>query len=283
MKAASAALIALLNGGNAFQVCDLYTFTLADGTVLRATSADVAITWSGNTFAPRPLITRGKCRTIVGVEVDTLDVSVFPQPSELLSGVTWQQAARQGALDGAWLKVERAFVSAWPTVVGTLIAFYGRVGDVDVMRSAVTFQVRSALELLNIAMPRNLYQAVCLNTLYDAQCQAVKASFTVTGTVASGSTVSGFTTALGQAAGQFEQGVLTSTSGANAGLKRTVKSFAGGVFTFVLPWPVAPAVGDTFSVFAGCDKTQGTCSAKFANLAHFRGFPEIPVPETLLS
>jgi uncharacterized phage protein (TIGR02218 family) len=281
VKAASAPLIALLNGGNAFQVCDLYTLTLADGTVLRLTNADVPITFSGNTFATRPLVTRGKCRTIIGVEVDTLEVSIYPQASNLLTGVIWQQAARQGALDGAWIKVERAFITTWPAVVGTLVAFYGRVGDVDVLRSEIKFQVRSALELLNIQMPRNLYQAVCLNTLYDTSCQAVKAASTATASVSASPTASGFTTALGQSPGYFEQGVLTFTSGANVGLKRTVKAFAGGAFTFVSPWPTAPAIGDTFSAFAGCNKTLGTCTAKFGNIAHFRGFPEIPVPETV--
>ena len=281
MKTASAPLLALLNGSNAFQVCDLYTLTLADGTVLRMTSADVSITWSGNAFATRPLLTRGKCRTVIGVEVDTLDVSVFPQAGNLLTGVSWAQAVRQGALDGAWLLVERAYVATWPVVVGTLVAFYGRVADADVSQSEIKLTVKSALELLNIQMPRRLYQSACTQTLYDAGCGLVKATYTVTGAVSGGSAVTGFATALAQPAGYFEQGVLTFTSGANAGLKRTVKTFASGVFTFALPWPVIPTVGDAFSVFAGCDKRVTTCNAKFGNLANNRSYPEIPVPETL--
>jgi uncharacterized phage protein (TIGR02218 family) len=36
------------------------------------------------------------------------------------------------------------------------------------------------------------------------------------------------------------------------------------------------AVGDIFSVEAGCDKTFATCKAKFSNALNFRGFPHLP-------
>ena len=54
-------------------------------------------------------------------------------------------------------------------------------------------EVLSALELLNIQMPRNVYQSVCLHTVYDGGCALVKATYTVTGSVASGASISGFT------------------------------------------------------------------------------------------
>ncbi|NCB04172.1 MAG: hypothetical protein EOM69_01445, partial [Clostridia bacterium] len=38
----------------------------------------------------------------------------------------------------------------------------------------------------------------------------------------------------------------------------------------------AIAVGDDFTVTAGCDKRAETCSGKFSNIANFRGFPHIP-------
>ena len=65
-----------------------------------------------------------------------------------------------------------------------------------------------------------------------------------------------------------------------SGISRTVKSYAGGQFVFILPLPYDPTVGDTFSVYPGCDKTQAVCQSKFNNVARFRGFPFIPVPET---
>jgi uncharacterized phage protein (TIGR02218 family) len=48
------------------------------------------------------------------------------------------------------------------------------------------------------------------------------------------------------------------------------------VVTLFLPTSFPIAVGDTFSISAGCDKSKDTCQAKFANIANFRGFPFVP-------
>jgi uncharacterized phage protein (TIGR02218 family) len=40
--------------------------------------------------------------------------------------------------------------------------------------------------------------------------------------------------------------------------------------------PRTIAVGDAFSVTAGCDKRHATCRKKFGNVVNFRGFPHMP-------
>ncbi|HPZ49416.1 MAG TPA: phage BR0599 family protein, partial [Propionibacteriaceae bacterium] len=42
------------------------------------------------------------------------------------------------------------------------------------------------------------------------------------------------------------------------------------------------AEGDGFIARAGCDKRTATCSTKFANVANFRGFPNIPGQDAVL-
>jgi uncharacterized phage protein (TIGR02218 family) len=282
VKSAGGPLISLLNSGLPIRKADLYTLTLASGTVIRATSADIPVSWGGNVYPTRPLFTRTRTRTVIGVEVDTQDVAVFPQPTETLDGIEWHLACRLGALDGAWWRVDVAYFSDWSLPpVGTLSSFYGRVADVTLERSQISITVKSALELLNQQFPRNLYQVPCLHTVYDSGCNVTKASYTFSNSVTSASTPAGFTSSLAQATGYFTLGVVKFTSGANNGLTRTVKTFSGGAFTFILPLPVAAAVGDTFTATAGCDKLKATCIAKFSNQARFRGFDEIPVPETV--
>lgn len=82
--------------------------------------------------------------------------------------------------------------------------------------------------------------------------------------------------------GYFAYGNLTWTSGANEGLVSQVKTFAPGVVTLGLPPPNPIAVGDTYSIVAGCDKTFGRCQA-YGNIIHFRGEPFIPGPDVLLA
>jgi len=85
------------------------------------------------------------------------------------------------------------------------------------------------------------------------------------------------------AVGWFNEGVLTFTSGANAGLKQKVKAYdALGNYTLSLPMYQAIAPGDTFSVVAGCRKRLAEdCYAKFANQLNFQGEPHLPGIDTL--
>jgi uncharacterized phage protein (TIGR02218 family) len=285
VKSISGALTVLFASSAQFFKADLFTFNFIDGSVLRTTSADVALSFGGNTWlSESPIIERTYTTVQVGVTVDTMTLTVKPSLADTIGGLSWQAAARQGYLDGATVLVETAYLTTWPTVIGTLHVFGGNVSEVDPARTKVDLKVMSALELLNRPFPRNLYQATCLHTVYDSGCTVAKASFTVANTVAASPapTVTSVKTGNAQPAGYFEQGVLTFTSGANNGLKRTVKSYDPATgFTFALPLPVAPSAADTISVFAGCDKTKATCQSKFSNIGRFRGAPFIPSPETV--
>ena len=84
----------------------------------------------------------------------------------------------------------------------------------------------------------------------------------------------------GLTSGWFANGVLTWTSGVEAGRKDRVlgHSKAGGAVSLTL-WretPTPPVSGATFDIVAGCDKSFATCAAKFSNTASFRGFPHLP-------
>lgn len=283
-ESSAGALTALFASRAPFFKADCYTWTFIDGTVLRTTDADVAISYGGNTFAScAPIFVRDKVTLKVGTESDSVDITAYPSASNTIGGMTWQKAARLGYLDGAQVLIETAYLAGWSAVTGVVHVFQGFVSDAFPERRQVRITVLDALELLAQQFPRNVYQSVCLRTVYDAGCGVNKSSFTATGTIASSPapTTNSFKTGNTQAAAYFDLGVITFTSGANAGLKRTVKSYDPATgFTFALPLPVAPAAGDTISVFAGCDKTLATCRGKFNNAGKFRGFPWIPTPET---
>ena len=293
MKSASAPLIALLNSGADFQMADLWTITLRDGTVVRWTSADVPLTANGNTYVLGPLIERGAVSERIGVEVSTLDLTIQAGASDLIAGVPVIPFIIGRGLDGANVKLERAFLSDWGLpVVGTVVRFSGRVTSVpNIGGSSAHVTVSAWTILLNVNMPPHLYQSACLNNVYDAGCTLNPASFSSTGTVAAGvagppDTRPTQVTWLSNLTGvpdKFTLGRLTFTSGANAGQKRSIRTNASdGTFEIVNPLPVKPAAGDTFIAYWGCDRTSTTCSGKFNNLAHFKGTEFVPSPETAL-
>lgn len=229
----------------------------------------------------------------IGTNVDKMTLNFYPSIGQALTGLPWPQAVAQGALDGAHIVVERAALTDWANAleapekdtavpVGSTVIFSGRVSHTEPSRNEIVVEVTSDLELLNVQVPRNLYQPGCIHTLFDSGCTLSKATFSVGGTVTAGSTKSlVVASGLAQASGYFDLGTVKFTSGANSGLTRSVKThlLSGPSLELVLPLPSLPGVGDTFTVTPGCDKKSATCTAKFANLVHFRGFPFVPVPE----
>lgn len=280
MKSASAGLITLLNS-DTFIMADLLTITTATGTSYRYTSADIDLVYSGNTFSSKDVrFKRGKTRVVIGVEVDTLDLIIYADQTNLVLGIPFFQALQSGALDGARVTLERTFMPAWgDTSNGVIVLFSGRVSDIELSRTEAQLTVKSDLELLNIAMPRNMYSPNCLHTLYDQGCTLLKSSFASNSSVLSGSTDRVINCGLAQANGFFDQGTIIFTSGANSGVTRNVKSYVVGILELSYPLPYTPAVGNTFTAHPGCDKKQDTCTNKFSNLPNFRGFPFIPKPE----
>jgi uncharacterized phage protein (TIGR02218 family) len=168
---------------------------------------------------------------------------------------------------------------------GTVIRFVGNIGDLDqVSRTIAKFTCKSKVEDLNIQLPRNILQPTCIWTLFDSGCTLNKASFALHGTVQAGSTVNKLITNLIQTDTYFDNGQLVFNSGPNAGHVVAVKAYlnASGKVSFFVPLPAAPGIGDTFTIYPGCDKTQATCTGKFSNLVNFGGFPYVPAPETAI-
>jgi uncharacterized phage protein (TIGR02218 family) len=280
------ALAALLNSAAAVELvwCDLFTLTLAGGTVYRWSGTDIPITVNGITWSLGPGIVRGKLRRAVGIQVDTLEVKLYADSSITIAGTPLIQYIARGGLDNARLQADRAFKLASDVgIVGTVNDFTGRIATVKPDREQAVLQVKSDTELLDVMVPREVYQPGCTNTLYDSACGVNRAALTVTGTATAvtDATRITFGHALGQAAAHFDLGVVTFTSGLNAGIARTVKRHVSGQITVLSPLPFAVAIGDAFSIYPGCDKTQATCTSKFNNVIRFRGHPYIPTPETI--
>jgi len=285
MRAASAAMIALLND-NQFVMADLYTITLATGDVFHYADYDADLIYAGDVYLSNNLqISRSGIRTVAGIEVDTLSVEIAADSSHTLLGIPFLQMAHNGGLDGARMQIDRVFMpldNPTDTSAGTMLLFNGEINVDEIDRGLARLSVLSDVALLNVQMPRNLYQAGCLHSLFDAGCGLTKASFAAASTVAAGSSQTQINCGLSQAADYFALGTITFSSGPNAGVSRTVKAYAPGVITLSLPLKASPITGDAFTAYPGCDKQQSTCTNKFNNLPRFRGFPYIPIPETAI-
>ncbi len=284
MRPASPSLIALLNAGAQFAMADLYTIALSGGGTYLYSGAATALTdpATGRVFALGPKFERSRTHLVTGVQVDELDVKIYPEPSDLLGSTPWLQAAWTGQFDGAELQVERAFMAAGPSygiVVGTVLLFAGRISDIDASRTGLDIKCRSHLELLNIQMPRRLWQPSCTHVFGDAMCQFDRASLTLGFSADAGSTQTVIQGAP-STGNPYLQGSIIGVSGANAGQTRTIAGFvSGGAVTVKLAFLSPVMAGDGFQLLPGCDHSLATCTNSFANQIHFGGFPFIPAPE----
>jgi len=286
VKSASAALIALLNSGEQFIMADLYTFTLVGGaTILRYSAAPTPIVANGYLFAVGPKFERSKTKVVIGTQVDEFDIKIYPEATDVVGSTPFLEAAWQGQFDGGLVQLERAFMGAdaggyGDTSAGTVILFSGRISDIDCSRTGVEMKCRSHLELLNIQMPRRLWQSSCTHVFGDAMCLFNRSSLAAMFSAANGST----TTVIQGApttATPYAQGTIIGITGGNAGYSRTISSFvSGGTVTVKLAFLSSVAVGDQFQLLPGCDRTLATCTNVFNNALHFGGFPYIPTPET---
>jgi uncharacterized phage protein (TIGR02218 family) len=166
------------------------------------------------------------------------------------------------------------------TSAGTVILFSGRISDIDCSRTGIEMKGRSHLELLNIQMPRRLWQSSCTHVFGDAMCLFNRSSLAATFPAASGSTttvIQGTPTTTTP----YAQGTIIAVTGGNAGYSRTISNFvSGAAVTVKLAFLSPVAVGDQFQLLPGCDRTLATCTNVFNNAVHFGGFPYIPTPET---
>lgn len=265
MKTANAALLALLADPNkGFIVCDLWKITLKNGLVLLYTDLDKDVKQGAETYkASACLIQGGGYSLKPGLEVDECEVTAYPQTTETINGVAFLEAVQNGTFDRATVKRQRQYISVSEAAAAPLLVtpaanaptvFLGEITDAEITRTSALLRIKSLLNLLNVNMPRRQYQAQCSWVFGSTECGVNKSLYAIPGTVTAGSFPHMINCTLGQQSGYFNHGILKMTSGKNAGLSRTVKSWVRTQATLSFPFPNPVAVGDTFLITPGCSK-----------------------------
>jgi hypothetical protein len=201
-------------------------------------------------------------------------------------------------LDGASVRIDRAWAPDWPTMfgsgpVGTHCRFSGLFTEAkELGETQAVITVQDPRSVLQTPFPAEVYSTSCLNVFGDANCSVNVAALTVTGAViSSGGTQTQvtFDTNLTQTSGYFTLGVITFTSGENAGLSRSIKthSSGGGGIYVTAPLPAIPQPGDAFTISPGCSLALSSSSPQGCQQwqpstwqTRFRGQPFVPPPTT---
>ena len=142
-----------------------------------------------------------------------------------------------------------------------------------------SIKVKSALVLLNIDMPRNLFQPSCKNTWGDLACGIDQSIYAQHVTLAVDATP--YELPWASATADFILGKIMVENGDGVTRVRSVKRVDIGV-SLLLSYPLdfTPVAGTEFVAYPGCPRTLDACTNLYANQDNFRAYPFVPVPET---
>lgn len=231
----------------------------------RYTSSDQAVNIGGNDYLP---IAISRSQLKAGTHEDdnlSLDLELpFDIP-----------VVRDYAFAETPPKLELTVYRQQPTATGTNFVIYwkGVVRGFTVNDRKAKIQVPSVFSLaLQGELPNVYYQTPCNHTLYSSRCGIAGATHSFAGTVqavlGTAITLTGTpTTADNLAAGEIVND--------RNGERRMVLSNTGNAIEIGYAF-VDLIVGDTVTLYKGCNHSFETCRVKFDNVINFGGFPYIP-------
>lgn len=279
MKQATGPLNATLYGSSSYSVVDLYTFTTRGGTT-RWTDATSPVVSGSTTWSLGPVIETEEVEQMVGTEVGRFRLTLHPNDGDTLDGSPVVRAAYDGALDGSRVRLDRAWLDATGSVVGTASLFAGPIDEVEPTSEAVGLSFTSDVGSLRGPLSLRIVQPTCPYSLYDSNCAVASGSHTHDRTTVSGSTAAAVV--LSSLSTVAKKGsTLEVIDGPMAGQVRVIASVVGTTASLGIPLTAAPAPGTTVRIRRGCNKTLAPygdtdgCST-FNNVANFGGFPWAP-------
>ncbi|HEY6108688.1 MAG TPA: phage BR0599 family protein [Gemmatimonadales bacterium] len=130
-------------------------------------------------------------------------------------------------------------------------------------------------QTLKRKVPSLVQQSQCNWTLYGTGCTVDRAAFKTTAVVdaITGATITASPEFGAQVDGWFTNGYVEIPTTKE---RRFIVDHVGNVLTLMSPFSSALEVGMSVDAYAGCDRTEATCAAKFANLVNHLGFARIP-------
>ena len=247
-----------------------------DGATYRFTSCDRDIVLGGNRYVAGPGLDLSEIAYSAGLATDNLELRILYADAAI---------TRDDLLAGRWDNATFSIseVNYERPQDGANLLVNGTTGEAKIARNeGFTIELRSLKQALQ--KPVGIVtQKTCRNRLGDARCGVALGPFTRTNVpvtsvvsqrvfLASSLTAGSPTTGTGH----FTEGLVTFTTGANAGTSRKIRVHAAaGQIECLAPFTFTVQVGDQFTAVAGCQKRLSDCRDKFGNVLNFNGEPHL--------
>ena len=265
---------------NTLAIC--WRIARVDGVVMGFTSHDTDILFETVTYEAATGFTPSAMKESVGLKVDNLEIN-----SMVDSAAITVEDIEAGVFDFAEIEI---FILNYNDITqGKMTLKLGKLGNVSTGRDTFIAEVRSLSQFYTTIVTEQ-YAPICRADLGDSRCGFLVATATVTGTVTAVDSIESKRLFESDLAGTqsndwYKGGMLTWTSGNNNTYTMEVKDYTDLAGTLKLHMRMVNEiqVGDTFTVYPGCDKSLNHCKVKFNNVVNYRGEPLIPGLNRLIS
>lgn len=278
MKTLPVGMSAHLAGG-ATTLCWCWKLTRGDGVVIGFTDHDRDLTVDGVSYEAASGFTASEVKSATGLAVDDLEVD-----GALNSDALTEADLQAGLWDNAGVALYRV---NWADPAQFVLMRKGSIGEVRRGGKSFTAELRGLAHALNQECGR-VYGYSCDADFGGTRCgvDATSSAWRMTGTVTE--VADAVTLRIDGLAsytnGLFTRGVLTLLdAGGDVQTTMEIRLHRDDTIRLWMVPDIAPAVGDTVRLTAGCDKQFGTCRDIFANAANFRGFPYMPSNDLVMS
>lgn len=256
-----------------------WAVTRRDGVVIRGTQHDrdivIASGAFAGTYASATAIAGSDLHAGSDLSVDNAEVEGLLEATGYITGVKVEDI-EAGLYDDAPMVL---FLVNWASPADGQVQLPGAtLGNIRrTTEGRYTAEVRGLTQRLTQPLLRT-YGTTCNAVLGDARCGKDISGMIVTATVTAVTSRRRFDCTLTGTgiAGDYVYGKVVGLTGLNTGYTSQVKQDAVGSTLGHLELyellPATVAVGDTFSLYPGCDLTLATCRDRFANIMNFRGF-----------
>jgi uncharacterized phage protein (TIGR02218 family) len=244
-----------------------WTLSRADGVTIGLTDHDRDLVLGGLVHRAAPGMTPAAVVRRDGVEADTTEAA-----GALTGAAIGEADLLAGRWDGARVRVR---LVDWSNRAVLAELGGGTIGTVELSDGAFTAELRGAAAALDLPVAEET-SPLCRAELGDRRCRVAMAARrrVVRVLAAEGATLT--LDAVEPGVNAWADGRVRWFGGANCGLESAVAMSAGAAVTLRAPPRFAVAAGTLVLVEEGCDKTMGTCAARFGNAANFRGEPFLP-------
>lgn len=268
-------------------LCTCWEIRRTDGVNFYFTDLDSAVLFGGNVYLPAVGYTKTAVASSSDMSVDNMDVEGLLDDDSITV-----EDMRTGAFNGAEVRV---FLINWEAPsMGILRLKRGYFGEVKILPNG-TFKVE--LRGLNQKLSQTIGDVTspeCRHDLGDAGCgiNIDGDGWPRTGVVTAVGNRASFAYLITDELGEdpratddtwYQGGVLSWTSGANAGRNIEVKTcrHEDSTIQLFLRMEMDIQPGDEFIVRPGCDKTRATCFHKFHNVINMDAEPFKPGQDLL--